>query len=146
LQVSWSEEQPEGRGPTSICIRTRQTYLIEDTEESAAFVPWRKRAAAFGMRSSLAIPFVVNGGRAGALMVYAAHPKAFEPVAIDVFQHLGEEIGHGERITVHDAGDRHAKGAIPGAALVLNGAHGSRIYYGAHDQAPALETLRTTGA
>ena len=95
LQVSWSEEQPEGRGPTGICIRTCQNYLVEDTEESAAFVPWRKRAAAFGMRSSLAIPFVVNGGRAGALMVYAAHPKAFEPVAIDVFQHLGEEIGHG---------------------------------------------------
>jgi len=95
LQVSWSEEQPEGRGPAGICIRTRQTYLVEDTEESAAFDPWRKRAASFGLRSSLAIPFAVNDGRAGALMVYATHPKAFESIAIDVFQHLGEQIGHG---------------------------------------------------
>src|ERR1035441_5320430 len=28
-------------------------------------------------------------------MVYAAHVRAFDPVAIDVFQHLGEQIGHG---------------------------------------------------
>ena len=95
LDLNWSEERLEGRGPTGICIRTGQTYQVEDTEESAVFKPWRERAASFGIRSVLSIPFSVDGEGRGALMVYAAHVRAFDPVAIDVFQHLGEQIGHG---------------------------------------------------
>ena len=95
LRQSWSEDVPFGRGPTGICIRTGQLQIVEDTQTSPIYAPWRERARQFGIRSSIAVPFVTNGGLRGALNVYAAHPNAFESAAIRVFQHLADQIGHG---------------------------------------------------
>ena len=95
LRLSWSEDEPNGRGPTGICIRTRQVHLVEDTELSTVYRPWLDLSRQYGIRSSVSIYFDTNGGSRGALVVYASHPNAFEPVAIDVFQHLAEQIGHG---------------------------------------------------
>jgi PAS domain S-box-containing protein/putative nucleotidyltransferase with HDIG domain len=93
--VSWSADEPGGRGPTGQCIRTGQLQIVEDTETSTVYAPWRERASQFGIRSCLSIPFVSNGSSRGALVVYAAQPHAFEPAAIDVFVHMAEQIGHG---------------------------------------------------
>jgi len=95
LQQSWLEDVPFGNGPTGICIRTEQLQIVEDTQTSPVYAPWRERARQFGVRSSVAIPLVANGGSRGVLNVYAAHPDAFEPAAIQVFQHLADQIGHG---------------------------------------------------
>ena len=95
LRQSWSEDVPLGRGPTGLCIRTGQLQIVEDTQTSPLYAPWRERAGQFGIRSSIAVPFVTNGGLRGALNVYAAHPNAFESAAIRVFQHLADQIGHG---------------------------------------------------
>ena len=95
LQFSWSEDDPMGNGPTGVCIRTGQLQMVEDTETSPIYAPWRERARQFGVRSSVSIPFTNNGSCRGALHVYATHPNAFDSVAIQVFQHLAEQIGHG---------------------------------------------------
>ena len=95
LQVSWSEDDPMGRGPTGICIRTGKVYIVEDSEVSEIFTPWRERARQFGVRSTAAIPFFFDEGRRGALMVYSASPNAFEPEAIDVFENLARELVYG---------------------------------------------------
>jgi len=89
--VSWSEDLPEGQGPTGICIRTQQVEIVEDTESSAVYRPWKERARQFGIRSYISIPFSAGGAR-GALMVYAKQPKAFGDIAIDAFLHLVEQI------------------------------------------------------
>jgi len=95
LHLSWSEDDPMGQGPTGICIRTRQLQIVKNTETSPVFARWREHARQFGVCSSIAIPFASNGSLRGALHVYAAHPNAFESVAVEVFQHLAEQIGHG---------------------------------------------------
>jgi PAS domain S-box-containing protein len=95
LQFSWSEDNPTGQGPTGICIRTRRLQLVEDTETSPLYTRWRERARQFGVRSSVAIPFANNGSLRGSLHVYSAQPYAFESMAIQVFQHLAEQLGHG---------------------------------------------------
>jgi PAS domain S-box-containing protein len=95
MPLSWSEHEPEGRGPTGLCIRNNQLQIIADTETSDVFVPWRERAARFGIRSSVYIPLRVEGGWQGELAIYAALPNAFEAPAIEVFQHLAEQIVHG---------------------------------------------------
>jgi PAS domain S-box-containing protein len=95
LELSWAEDGPGGQGAAAVCIRSKQLQMVEDTETSLVFAPWAARARQFGIRSGLSIPFASNGTMNGALVVYAAHPNAFEPVAVEVFQHLAEEIGHG---------------------------------------------------
>jgi len=95
MHLSWSEDEPGGQGPTGICIRTNKLVNIEDFETSDVSAPWRERAMQYGVRSGLFVPLTVEGGWHGELVIYAARPKAFEAPAIEVFQHLGEQIVHG---------------------------------------------------
>jgi PAS domain S-box-containing protein len=77
LQLGWAENDPAGQGPTAACIRTNSMQMIEDTEESPFFEPWRERARLFGMRSCVSVPLRIEGSWQGALNVYAARPNAF---------------------------------------------------------------------
>ncbi|MGB8260207.1 MAG: PAS domain S-box protein [Terracidiphilus sp.] len=94
LQLSWSEDVPEGQGPSGICIRTNKLQNMGDSETSDVFAPWRERAMKAGIRSSVSLPLRVEGGWRGLLVIYAATPNAFEAPAIEVFQHLAEQIVH----------------------------------------------------
>jgi PAS domain S-box-containing protein/putative nucleotidyltransferase with HDIG domain len=97
LRLSWSEEEPEGMGPTGVCIRTNVLQILEDSETSPVYGPWRERARQFGIRSSVSIPLSVEGGWRGALIVYAGRPHAFEPAPVEVFERLAEQMVHGIR-------------------------------------------------
>lgn len=101
LHVSWSAEVGAGQGPTGLCIRSGERQIIGDMATSPIFGPWRERAQRCGMRSSASIPFQMDGDKRGALMVYAVQPNAFEDAAIEVFQGLAKEMGHGLRALVH---------------------------------------------
>jgi putative nucleotidyltransferase with HDIG domain len=95
LKLSWAEDGPEGLGPIGMSIRTSELQIVEDSETAGVFRPWSERALRFGIRSSVFIPFSMKGGQRGALIVCAALPNAFEPVAIDAFNNLAQQIRHG---------------------------------------------------
>ncbi|HMD75867.1 MAG TPA: PAS domain S-box protein [Terracidiphilus sp.] len=94
LNLSWSEDGTWGKAPTGICIRTNTLQITDDTQISQAFALWHERARQFVIRSSVSIPLRVEGGWHGALIVYAATPNAFEAPAVEVLQHLAEQIVH----------------------------------------------------
>lgn len=96
-QMSWSEDVAVGRGPTGECIRTQQEQIVEDSETSSIFTPWRERARKFGIRSAVSIPLAIEGSWRGVLVVYAGQANAFEPIALDVFQDLARQIVFGVR-------------------------------------------------
>jgi PAS domain S-box-containing protein len=95
LSLSWSEDRPDGNGPVGTSLRTGTVQQIEDSEENPSFEPFRDQARRYGIRSNVSIPFSFENDRYGALAVYAAHPRAFEPLAVEVFRHLAEQIGNG---------------------------------------------------
>jgi len=95
LDLSWSEDEPSGQGPTGLCIRTKKLQILEDAETSPVFGPWRERARAFKIQSSVSIPLRIEGGWQGALIVYSARPRAFEAAPVGVFEGLAEQIVHG---------------------------------------------------
>ncbi|MGP8269314.1 MAG: HD domain-containing phosphohydrolase [Terracidiphilus sp.] len=113
LHLTWSEDEPEGRGPTGVCIRTDAVQILEDAGTSPIFDPWRQRARQFGIRSSVSIPLRIEGSWHGALVVYASRAKAFETVPVEVFQRLVEQIVHGIEAIKHkrllDAERHHLK-------------------------------------
>jgi PAS domain S-box-containing protein len=94
LNLSWSEDEAWGKAPTGICIRTNTLQITDDTRTSPAFALWHERARQFVIRSSVSIPLRIEDGWHGALIVYAATPNAFEAPAIEVLQHLAEQIVH----------------------------------------------------
>jgi putative nucleotidyltransferase with HDIG domain len=101
LQLGWAENDPAGQGPTAACIRTNSMQMIEDTEESPFFEPWRERARLFGMRSCVSVPLRIEGSWQGALNVYAARPNAFESAPVEVFERLAAQIVHGVQALEH---------------------------------------------
>jgi PAS domain S-box-containing protein len=111
VHANWSADEPEGQGPTGVCIRTDTLQILEDAETSPIFGIWRERARQFGIRSSVSIPLRIEGGWHGALIVYSARRNAFEAAPVEVFQRLAEQIVHGIQAMQHkqllDAERRH---------------------------------------
>lgn len=95
--VSWSEQHPGGRGPTGRAIRSGQTQCLSDAQQDPNFAYWRERAASFGIRSSIAIPFEMAGAKRAALMVYSPLTEAFNAASSYLFEQLAGELGHGLR-------------------------------------------------
>jgi len=95
LALSWSDDDPSGLGPAATCIRTATMQLMQDYQSSAILPEWLERARQLGIRSSVCIPISIQAGWRGALVIYSAHPSAFPPAAIQVFQDLAGQICHG---------------------------------------------------
>jgi PAS domain S-box-containing protein len=94
LHLSWAEDEQTGKAAMGACIRTGKIQNVLDSETSETYAPWRERAKQYGIRSVVCIPLLVENGWRGVLNIYAAHPNAFEAPAIEVFQHLAEQIVH----------------------------------------------------
>jgi HD-GYP domain-containing protein (c-di-GMP phosphodiesterase class II) len=93
-----------------VCIRTGKLQHVFDSETSETYAPWRERARQHGIRSVVCIPLLVENGWRGVLIIYAARPNAFETPAIEVFQHLAEQIVHAAHAL--DQGQSLQKGKI----------------------------------
>jgi len=94
LHLSWAEDAQTGKSAMGACIRIGKIQNMFDSETCETYAPWRERARQYGIRSVVCIPLRVEGGWRGVLIIYAASPNAFEAQAIDVFQHLAEQIAH----------------------------------------------------
>lgn len=81
-----------GEGPTTRALRSGLPSIMRDAREEPAQSPWRKRALAFGIRSSVTVPFLREGRVAGVLKVYAEKPDAFGDRELEVFAQLGREL------------------------------------------------------
>jgi len=95
MGLSWAEDDPEGQGPTGVCIRTKEVQVMLDSETAPWFMPWRERARHHGIRSTVSIPLSIEGSWRGALVVGSAITDAFDPISIEVFQRLAAQIGEG---------------------------------------------------
>ena len=95
LHITWSDDDPSGQGPAGISIRTNTLQIAQDTEELGSYAPWRERARQFGIRSLVSVPLRIEGCWRGALIVYAARPKAFEASPVEVFERLAVQVMHG---------------------------------------------------
>ena len=101
MHLSWAENEADGNGPVGRCIRTGTVQILEDSETSPVFAPWRERARQVGIRSCVSIPLRIENGWQGALCVYSVRPRAFEAAPIEVFLHLAEQIVHGIQALEH---------------------------------------------
>lgn len=81
-----------GEGPTARAIRSGEPSIMRDAREEPVQSPWRERALAFGIRSSVTVPFLRGDRVAGVLKVYADKPDAFGTRELDVFAQLGREL------------------------------------------------------
>jgi len=93
LNLSWSADRAEGRGPAGIAIREARTVVINDARSDTSYTRWRQRAEQFGIRSSISVPCHADGEIVGVLMVYAREANAFGIDELEIFQRLSDELG-----------------------------------------------------
>jgi PAS domain S-box-containing protein len=92
LDLSWSDERWQGRGPTGRAIRSGEPEFVVDTRDSPTFSPWRVLAERYGIRSSVTVPFFRGEDIRGVVVVYGRQPNAFGPQEMVVFTQLAEEL------------------------------------------------------
>jgi PAS domain S-box-containing protein len=92
LDLSWSDERWQGRGPTGRAIRSGEPEFVVDTHDSPTFSPWRMLAERYGIRSSVTVPFHRGEDVIGVVVVYGRQPNAFGPQEMVVFTQLAEEL------------------------------------------------------
>jgi diguanylate cyclase (GGDEF)-like protein/PAS domain S-box-containing protein len=92
--ASSSRDKTIGHGQSGVAIRTGVTQVANDLSTHPGFEPWRERAARFGLRSSLAIPFMIGEHRAG-MFVYSDATNAFDEATVRGLEQIAKEVGFG---------------------------------------------------
>lgn len=96
ISVSWTENDPFGRGPTGRAIRENKPFIgRQDGGANSEFEPWQQAAARYGIRTSLALPLRSAEGVFGALALHSSDPEAFDQREIDLFQELADDLAYG---------------------------------------------------
>ena len=87
-------------GPCLTAMRARKMVLIEDLAEDERFGPYRARALALGVRSSLSLP--LDGGMhgIGALNLYSRRTHAFGPRAQSEAKRFADEASRALSLAV----------------------------------------------
>jgi len=92
--ITWKDE-PHGRGPVGIAVRTGKHCLARNIPNDPAFDPWRNEIVREGYESAIALPLSGDGRTFGVLAMYAKEVDAFSPKEIEVLTELADDLAHG---------------------------------------------------
>jgi PAS domain S-box-containing protein len=74
----YTDDRPEGRGPSGIAFREARPHICEDSLNDPAMLPWRAETQRRGFRACAAFPIRLKGEVCGTLTVHASHPGFFQ--------------------------------------------------------------------
>jgi PAS domain S-box-containing protein len=93
-RISWADNE-RGRGPTGRAIRLGTEVVARNLLTEPDYEPWRAEALARGYASSATLPFELEGKVAGALMLYAREPEAFDADELKLLRELTDDLAFG---------------------------------------------------
>jgi PAS domain S-box-containing protein len=92
--ITWKDE-PRGRGPAGIAIRTGKPCVARDIPNDPAFDPWRNGVVRLGYQSAIALPLGGDERIFGVLGMYAEEVDAFGAEEIEVLKELANDLAFG---------------------------------------------------
>jgi len=93
VHIQW-DGGPLGQGPSGRAVRTGVPQVTRDIQQDPTMAPWRDEASKYGLRSSLAVPFAVDG-QTMVFHAYAGRPDAFDGAEAATLQQLGGNLAVG---------------------------------------------------
>jgi PAS domain S-box-containing protein len=93
-KISWGDN-PYGRGPSGMSIRTGTPQFNNDITDNPVMGPWRELALERGYLSSISLPLKDKAGVFGALTIYASEPRAFGPDEVALLVELAGDVSYG---------------------------------------------------
>jgi PAS domain S-box-containing protein len=91
----FTDETPEGQGPSGIAFRTATPYVCNDFLNDPRTLSWREAARVSGWLASAAFPIVIDRSPRGILSVYAFEPGAFGPDPVELLEQVTLDLALG---------------------------------------------------
>jgi PAS domain S-box-containing protein len=88
----YADSRPESIGPTGTCIREHRPVVHNDFLHDAKTLPWRDRAAPFGIASAAAFPIERAGRAWGALTIYSDGVDRFGGEDVRLLERVAGDI------------------------------------------------------
>ena len=108
----FSDDRPEGRGPTGTAFRAGRPSIINDILADPATLPWRGPAAVSGFRASAVFPVRLHDEVCGTLSVYAATPGYFRAREVALLEEAARDLSYALENLERDAERRAAEAAL----------------------------------
>ncbi len=89
------DDSPEGNAPSGRALKTGTAQVCHDIMTDERMTPWRERAAAFGLRSAIAVPLRGCKGVIGIFTLYSNVPGRFDAGEAELLQELADELAYG---------------------------------------------------
>jgi PAS domain S-box-containing protein len=90
--ISARSDVPEGQWPSAMAYRERRVYICNDFSAGPINAPWRDRAAAYCLSSSIALPIQRGGKPYGSLTVYGPEKNLFDDESEALLRTMAENI------------------------------------------------------
>lgn len=88
----YSDDRPEGRGPSGIAFRSGQPYICNNMQQDTATLVWREEINSRGFRASAAFPIRANSKVCGTISVYAEQALFFQDKEIALLKETVDNI------------------------------------------------------
>ena len=88
----YSDDRPEGRGPTGLAFRGGHFYICNDLLNDPVTVPWRPELQRRGLRASAVFPIRQKNEVRGTLTVYSDEPFFFQDKEIRLLEEAATDV------------------------------------------------------
>jgi PAS domain S-box-containing protein len=108
----YSDDRPEGRGPTGTAFREDRSLILNDTQREDPSLPWRKAAALSGFRSTAVFPVHLRGERCATLSVHAGSAGFFQAREVTLLEEAARDLSYALENLEREAERRAAEAAL----------------------------------
>ncbi len=95
LEITSRPDVPQGQGPSGRSLREGRAVVVGDFRSEPAMSPWATRARLYRIRSSMAVPLVVDGVTLGLLGLYSGTAQHFDADERAMAEQLAADIAFG---------------------------------------------------
>lgn len=88
----YSDDRPEGQGPTGQAFRTEQPFICNNMQNDPATLIWREEIVRRGFQAAAAFPIRAHGKVCGTISVYADQSLFFQNKEIALLEEAADNI------------------------------------------------------
>ncbi|RYF28104.1 MAG: EAL domain-containing protein [Comamonadaceae bacterium] len=139
LQLSWSADEPAGRGPAGVAIRSGKTVIVRDIRRSAAFADRIEQMLQHGFHAVICLPLRNTERTFAVLYLYAPEVLHISAEETQLLEELATDMAFGlETLRVREKQERLQATVLKVAAAVSAGTGSEFFGTLAHNMADAL--------
>lgn len=95
INISWSEDVPQGHGPAGRTVRSGMPVVCEDLANDESFAPWSTNAQKYGLCGVVSLPLRNKTRTFGLLGLFLAEARRVAVEEINLLKALADDLSFG---------------------------------------------------